>query len=180
LQPSSTLPTHISWKKITCLVELLRIRLVKPLTLADVAAAMPDIAYSLLMMVGSGSPEVRSSVQGALSATIRAAIAMSQHDPEDRLRKPEAFLARFQGLSLFQTFEDNKRRNETHSEMLTSFQAYWSAAMEALTWAAPNNGTQSRSSGPPVYSHNLAPPNRHAQSMDVTSFRFALCQLLPT
>jgi len=142
VNPVATLPNHASWKRISCLVELLRVRLLKPTTLADVAAAMPDLAFSLLMVAGLGAPEVRAAVQGLTIATVRAAVAMSVRDDVDKNRKRTGFLLELQGLQLFQRSEPttNKKRIEVHRETLHRVEQFWAVAVSILEWCAPNNG----------------------------------------
>jgi hypothetical protein len=142
--PAATLNNHSNWKKISCLVEILRVRLLKPSTLADIVTAVPDIVFTLLMTAGLGAPEVRVTVQGLLSAIVRDMVAMSPRDDNDKNRKRLTFLAQFQGLALLQksdgTGGNTKKRMEMHMETLQRVKQFWTLAIEVLEWCAPSHG----------------------------------------
>jgi hypothetical protein len=128
-------------------MEILRVRLLKPATLADIATAVPDIVFALLMTAGLGVPEVRVTVQGLLSAIVRDMVALSPRDDNDKNRKRLSFLAQFQGLALLQKSDgaggNTKKRMEVHTETLQRVKQFWTLAIEVLEWCAPNNGESS-------------------------------------
>lgn len=141
VNPSSSLTTHGSWKKISCFIEILRARLVRPKTLADVATAIPDLAYSLLMTAGLGTSEVRISHQNLMTATMRAVIAMSNQDDDEKKRMGTAQLAKAHESTLWQLSDmTGKKKRSAHLETLGHVQELWANMIDVLTCFAPNNG----------------------------------------
>lgn len=122
----------------------MRVRLLKPSTLADIAAAVPDIVFSLLMVGGLGTLEVRTAIAGLLTAIVRDLVAMSARDDSDKNRKRLSFLAQFQALPLLRksggSGNTTKKRMETHTETLSRVRTFWTLAIEVLEWCAPSNG----------------------------------------
>ena len=112
--------------------------------MTDIAVAVPDIVFSLLMTGGLGATDVRTTVQGLLTAIVRDLVAMSPREDGDKNRKRLNFLAQFQALALLQKSDGSasttKKRIEMHMETLSRVRKFWTLAIELLEWCAPSNG----------------------------------------
>jgi hypothetical protein len=94
------------------------------------------------MTAGLGAPEVRTAVQGLLTATVRVAIAMSTRDDNEKTRKRSSCLSQLQNLQIFQKGDNNsnRKRMESHAETLQRVQQFWAVVVAILEWCAPSNG----------------------------------------
>lgn len=141
LHPASSLVNHVSWPKITCLIALLRVRLLQPSAISEISIAMPDIAYAVLMTAGLGGVEIRTQVQSLLVAALRAVIASSERVVDDKIRTRDRYLHRLQNLAIFQKSDPkHSHRAENHFDMLRRIEEFWTVLLQTLSWTAQNTG----------------------------------------